>query len=132
MFFPAEYEEPMELADKNYPFIFTTGKSICHMHTGSYTQQSKVLSSLAPKDILEINPVDAEKFDLKDGDMARIISRRGEIKLPVKILDWVAPGTVFTTFHSVDVPINVLTNDVLDPIAKVPELKICAVKLEKV
>jgi formate dehydrogenase alpha subunit len=132
IFFPAEYEKPMEIPDQDYPFFFTTGKSICHMHTGSYTQQSKVLSNLAPLDILEVNPVDAEKLDLKDGDMAKIISRRGEIKLPVKILDRVAPGTVFTTFHSVDVPINVLTNDVLDPLAKVPELKICAVKIERV
>ncbi len=132
VFFPAEYEKPAELADKEYPFIFTTGKSICHMHTGSYTQQSKVLSSLAPKDILEVNPADAEKLGLKDGDTVKITSRRGEIKLPVKIVDRVASGTVFTTFFSVDVAINVLTNDALDPIAKVPELKICAVNVEKV
>ena len=70
-------------------------------------------------------------FDLNK-IIAKIISRRGEIQLPVKILDRVAAGTVFTTFHSVDVPINVLTNDVVDPIGKVPELKICAVKIEKV
>ncbi len=131
IFFPAEYEQPMELADKEYPFIFTTGKSICHMHTGSYTQQSKILSSLEPRDFLEVNPVDAQKLELRDGDTAKIISRRGQIKLPIKISDRVATGTVFTTFFSVDVAINILTNDVLDPIAKVPELKICAVKVEK-
>jgi formate dehydrogenase major subunit/formate dehydrogenase alpha subunit len=70
-------------------------------------------------------------FDLNK-IIAKIISRRGEIQLPVKILDRVAAGTVFTTFHSVDVSINVLTNDMLDPLAKVAELKICAVKIKKV
>jgi predicted molibdopterin-dependent oxidoreductase YjgC len=102
------------------------------MHTGSYTQESKVLSSLSPKDILEINPADAEKLRLKKGDMVNVISRRGEIQLPVTILDRVAEGTVFTTFHSVDLAVNVLTNDALDPLPKVPEIKICAVRIEKV
>jgi len=129
-FFPATYEQPAEMTDAEYPFIFTTGKSICHMHTGSYTQQSKTLSSLSPHDILEINPVDGEKLGLKDGDLVKISSRRGEIKLPVELIDSVAEGTVFTTFYSVDTAINLLTNDALDPLAKVPELKICAVKIE--
>lgn len=132
IFFPSEYEEPAELPDQDYPFVFTTGKSIHHMHTGSYTQESKVLSSLSPKDILEINPADAEKLRLKKGDMVNVISRRGEIQLPVTILDRVAEGTVFTTFHSVDLAVNVLTNDALDPLPKVPEIKICAVRIEKV
>lgn len=130
-FFPADYAQPAELADDEYPFILTTGKSICHMHTGSYTQQSKVLSSLAPRDVLEVNPLDGQKLDLNHGDMVKVISRRGEISIPVKLTETVDQGTVYTTFYSVDVPINLLTIDALDPMAKVPELKICAVKLEK-
>jgi formate dehydrogenase alpha subunit len=130
-FFPVEYEQPAEPTDSEYPFVLTTGKSICHMHTGAYTHQSKVLSGLSPQDILEVNPVDGRKLDLKDGDSARVISRRGEVHLPVKLDDRLAEGVVFTTFSSIDVPVNLLTNDAIDPLAKVPELKHCAVRIEK-
>jgi predicted molibdopterin-dependent oxidoreductase YjgC len=132
IFFPKHYRELPEIPDKEYPFLLATGKLLCHMQTGSYTQQSRVLSSMAPRDLLEISPQDGKALELKDGDTVRIISRRGQISLPVKIMEDVDQGTVFTTFFSLDVPVNEVTLDTLDPAAKVPELKVCAVKLEKV
>jgi len=130
-FYPAEYSPPAEMPDTEYPFIFTTGKAIWHMHTGAYTQRSKVLSGLAPLDILQVNPADGEKLDLRDDSRVRVISRRGEITLPVILTDCVEQGTVYTTFYS-DVPVNLVTIDALDPVAKVPELKMCAVRVEKI
>jgi formate dehydrogenase alpha subunit len=132
IFFPADYKEPAELADDEFEYTLTTGKELYHMHTGSVTQQSKTLSSLAPHDVLKVHPRDGERLGLNDGDTVRITSRRGEISLPVKIEDTVEQGTVYTTFYSVHIPVNQITIDALDAEANVPELKMCAVKLEKV
>lgn len=129
-FFPVEYQPPGEKADEEYPFMLTTGKELYHIHTGSYTRESKALFRLAPDDLLEVNPVDAEKLGIGDKQRVRLRSRRGEIEIATKITDRVPPGTVFSTFHSSEV--NVLTSDNLDAVAKVPEFKVCAVAIETV
>lgn len=129
-FFPAEYQRPAELPDEEYPFALTTGKNLYHLHTGSYTQQSVALSRLASEDRLEMNPSDAERLGVVNGEKVKVCSRRGTIGIKVKVADRVSEGTVFTTFHSSAV--NQLTNDSLDALAKAPELKICGVKIEKV
>lgn len=130
-FFPAEYADPAEMADEEYPFILTTGKSLCHMHTGAYTQESQILSGLSPKDFLQVHPSDGQKLGVSDGEEVKVISRRGEVCLPVLLTDIVDEKMVYTTFYSVDIAVNLLTIDALDPVAGVPELKICAVRLEK-
>jgi formate dehydrogenase alpha subunit len=129
-FFPAEYQPPAEKANEEYPFMLTTGKELYHIHTGSYTRESKALFRLAPDDLLEVNPVDAEKLGIGDKQRVRLRSRRGEIEIAAKITDRVPPGTVFSTFHSSE--INVLTSDSLDVLAKVPEFKVCAVAIETI
>ncbi len=129
-FFPVEYQPPGEKADEEYPFMLTTGKELYHIHTGSYTRESKALFRLAPDDLLEVNPVDAEKLGIGDKQRVRLRSRRGEIEIATKITDCVPPGTVFSTFHASE--INVLTSDNLDAVAKVPEFKVCAVAIETV
>ena len=129
-FFPAEYQPPAETADEEYPFLLTTGKELYHLHTGAYTRESKPLSRLAPRDRLELNPADAEKLGIGDGEKVKLRSRRGEVDIAVQVTDRVPAGTVFSTFHSSD--INTLTIDSLDASAKVPELKLCAVAIEKV
>ncbi len=131
IFYPADYHPPAELPDDEYPFVFTTGKDLYHLHTG-YTRHSVPLNNLSPEDLLEMNPSDGEKLGILDGDETRVCSRRGEITIKVKITDLVPEGTVFATFHSTKTPVNVLTIDALDPLAKVPELKICAVKVERI
>jgi predicted molibdopterin-dependent oxidoreductase YjgC len=129
-FFPAEYKPPAETADKEYPFLLTTGKELYHLHTGAYTRESKPLSRLAPEDRLELNPADAEKLGIGDGERVKVRSRRGMIDLAVQVTEKVPAGTLFSTFHSSE--INVLTNDSVDSVCKVPELKMCAVTIEKV
>jgi len=130
VFFPADYNPPAELPDEEYPFIFSTVKELCHLHTGSYTRYSKALAELSPEDLLGVSPSDAEKLGIMDGDDVKVSSRRGEIMIGVKISDRIPEGTVFSTFHSSKIPVNVLTIDALDKLAKTPELKICAVKIE--
>ncbi len=121
---------PAELPDENYPFALTTGKELYHLHTGSYTRESVALSRLAPEDLLEMNPSDAERLGVMDGDAVKVRSRRGQIDIAVKVTDRMPEGAVFATFHSSAV--NVLTTDSLDALAKVPELKLCGVRIEKV
>ncbi|RQW83966.1 MAG: formate dehydrogenase subunit alpha [Geobacter sp.] len=129
-FFPAEYLPPAETTDEEFPFLLTTGKELYHIHTGACTRESKALFSLAPEDLLELNPADAERIGISNGGRVRLRSRRGRFEITVQITDRVPKGIVFSTFHSSE--INVLTNDSLDPVCKVPELKICAVAIEKV
>ncbi|MEZ4601135.1 MAG: formate dehydrogenase subunit alpha [Syntrophotaleaceae bacterium] len=128
-FFPAEYQPPAEKADEEFPFMLITGKELYHIHTGACTRQSKALFNLAPEDILEVNPADAERLGIVDGGKVKLRSRRGRFEIKVQVTDRVPEGTLFTTFHSSD--INVLTSDSLDALAKVPELKLCAVAMEK-
>ncbi len=130
VFFPAEHTPPAEVPDKAYPFILTTGKDLYHMHTGSYTRRSAVLSELSPGDVLLIHPLDAQGLGVGDGGEVKVASRRGEIRIRVQVTDEVPQGTVFSTLHSADVAVNDLTNDVLDSLAKTPELKICAVQIQ--
>lgn len=128
-FFPAEYLPPAETADLEYPFLLTTGKELYHLHTGAYTHESGPLARLAPRDILEVNPTDAAKLGVSAGERVMVRSRRGAVEIAVQVTDRVPPGTVFATFHASDV--NALTSDCLDPICKIPALKLCAVTIEK-
>jgi len=132
VFFPADYNPPAEMPDEEYPLILSTVKELCHLHTGSYTRYSKALTELSPDDLLGMSPSDAEKLGITDGDEVKVSSRRGEIMIGVKISDNIPNGAVFSTFHSSNIPVNVLTIDTLDKFAKTPELKMCAVRVEPV
>lgn len=129
-FFPAEYKLPVETADEEYPYLLTTGKELYHLHTGACTRESKPLSRLSPEGRMELNPVDAAKLGVGNCERVKVRSRRGEIDIAVQVTDRVPVGTVFSSFHSNE--INALTNDSLDPVCKIPELKMCAVAIEKV
>jgi len=131
-FHAVEYIPPNEMPDEEYPLILSTGRRRYHYHTGTMTQRTGALEVFYPTEYLEINCADAEKLGICDGDKVRVISRRGEVEVAAKITDIVAPGLVFTSFQYPDVPINKVTNAALDPISKIPEYKVCAVKVEKV
>jgi formate dehydrogenase major subunit len=131
LFHAVEFIPPAEETDKDYPIILTTGRMLEHYHTGSMTRRVKELDAIAPQGFVEINPEDAAGLGVVDKDRIKVISRRGEIKLVILITKRVKPGTVFMPFHFVEAAANQLTNDAIDPIAKIPELKVCAVKLEK-
>ena len=111
-----------------YPFILTTGRVLEHWHGGSMTRHSQ-LNVLYPEALAEINPVDAEMLGIKDGSPVRIISRRGEITLRAAVHEKTSAGVVFIPFHFVEAAANLLTIDALDPQARIPEFKACAVQI---
>ncbi|MFH1639263.1 MAG: formate dehydrogenase subunit alpha [Chloroflexota bacterium] len=130
-FVPLEYKPPREMPDKDYPLILTTGRNINHFHTGTLTRKVKGLNVLRGEEQVEINPEDAGALGINDGDVVKVTSRRGEVVTKAKLTGVSSRGVVFMTFHFAESPTNVLTNPALDPVAKIPELKVCAVRVEK-
>lgn len=131
LFHAIEFRPPAEEVDADYPFWMTTGRVYAHYHTGTMTRNSKPLENEISQGFLEINPADAEALSLNDGSFVKMASRRGEIQTRVMITDRVEKGVVFMPFHFEEANVNKLTNPAHDPIAKIPELKVCAVSLEK-
>jgi formate dehydrogenase alpha subunit len=125
-----EYQDPAELPDQEYPFILTTGRNIFHFHTGTMTRRSPKLEQESPEAYVEVNPEDAADLNVKDGAQVKVSSRRGEIQTKAWVTDRVPRGVVFAPFHYAEAAANVLTNPALDPAAKIPEYKVCAVRLE--
>ncbi|MHC5034720.1 MAG: formate dehydrogenase subunit alpha, partial [Planctomycetota bacterium] len=130
-FHPTPFREADELPDEDYPYLLTTGRLLYHFHTGTLTRRSKGLEEIAPPAPIEINPEDAEREGIAEGDRIEVSSRRGTVRVRAHVTERPPQGTVFMPFHYREAPANVLTNPALDPIAKIPELKVCAVKLER-
>ncbi len=130
-FFPLKYRPPAELPDADYPLVLTTGRSLFHYHTGTMTRKVAGLNQIEPGGTVEINPVDAESLGIADGETVRVSSRRGAVMTKAKVTEAVAPGVVFMAFHFAESPANVLTNAALDPVCKIPEFKVSAVRIEK-
>jgi formate dehydrogenase alpha subunit len=131
-FIPPEYKPSMELPDDEYPLVLTTGRSIFQYHTGTMSRKVKGLNIFKNEEQVELNPEDARKLGITDGDAVKVISRRGEVTASTKVTEASSVGVVFMTFHFTESPTNVLTNPAVDPIAKIPELKVCAVRVEKI
>ncbi|MCD6419732.1 MAG: formate dehydrogenase subunit alpha, partial [Synergistetes bacterium] len=129
---PVEYKEPPELPDEEYPYLLSTGRWLQHFHTGTMTRRSEPINAYKPEVLFEINPNDGERLGVKDGEMVRVSSRRGSIKGKVKLTDRSMPGMVFIPFHFSEAAVNLLTSSEFDPVAKIPEFKVSAVKIEKV
>ena len=130
-FTPVKYNPSKELPDSEYPFILSTGRHLFHYHTGSMTRKVKELDMVAPDAYIEINPSDASRLTINTGDLLKISSRRGSVTLKALISDRPSEGLVFIPFHYREAAANMLTNTELDPICKIPELKVCAVRIEK-
>jgi predicted molibdopterin-dependent oxidoreductase YjgC len=130
-FHPVHFLPPKERPDEDYPFVLTTGRMLQHWHTGTMTRRSEVLDDLVPHGTLELNVDDAGNMGVKDGELVAVRSRRGSIRVPAGVSEKVAPGTVFLAFHFKEHPANALTIAALDPIAKIPEYKACAVSVAK-
>ena len=131
-FHALEFKEAAELTDEEYPFILTTGRLMFHWHTGTMTRRSEKLHQEVPEAYVEIHPDDAVQVGLNGGKRVRVASRRGEIELGVRVTKRIRPGVVFIPFHFAEAAANALTNAALDPTAKIPEYKVCAVKVERV
>ncbi|MDU1763922.1 MAG: formate dehydrogenase subunit alpha, partial [Anaerococcus vaginalis] len=132
LFVPIDYEESKELPDEKYPLILTTGRMLYQYHTRTMTGKIEGLSEIAGKSYIEISPQTAKIYNIKNGEKIKVSSRRGSVESYAKVTEKINPGVVFMPFHYVDGPANRLTNPTLDPIAKIPELKVASVMIEKI
>ena len=119
---------PAELPTSAYPILLTTGRMLEHWHTGSMSHRSRVLESLVPESHVDINPSDANRLGIAEGDLISLSSRRGKVQTKARRTDRVREGQAFMAFHWGDAPANRLTNPALDPQAKIPEFKVSSVK----
>jgi formate dehydrogenase major subunit/formate dehydrogenase alpha subunit len=131
-FVAVDHVPPAELPDAEFPLMLTTGRVLYHWHGGEITHRARNLEAMYPEALIEINPKDAGQAGIGDGAMMRVASRRGEIVAKAQVTDRVEPGLIFATFHFADSAANFLTNPAVDPQAKIPEFKVCAVKVEAV
>ncbi len=125
------YIQPAEMTDEEYPFILTTGRNLYQYHTGTMTRKNKPIEAHAGEPYVEINPADTKRIGISDGDTIRVMSRRGKLEIKARVTPRVMEGVVFIPMHYHEAAANVLTNDALDPTVKIPEYKVCAVKIAK-
>jgi formate dehydrogenase major subunit len=130
-FSPAEFAPAKELPDDEYPLVLNTGRVLQHWHTGTMTRRAKALDEIAPEARLEMTAEDMDALGLEDGEMVRVLSRRGEVTVRALRSHKPQPGSVFLPFHFREAAANLLTIDELDPYGKIPEFKFCAVRVEK-
>ena len=128
-FMPGEHQGAAETVDADYPFILNTGRVYHHYHTGTMTRQCPALNRECPEAALEVHPKDAAALGLRTGDLVRLVSRRGEVTVRALVTGQTPPGSVYTSFHFPETPINLLTSAARDPKAQCPEYKVCAVRL---
>ncbi|KJS49500.1 MAG: formate dehydrogenase [Peptococcaceae bacterium BRH_c23] len=130
LFVAIDNQLPAELPDEEYPFLLNTGRKLSHYNV--FTQHSPSLETYSPEELAEINPSDAKRLKLEEGEVVQISSRRGELKTKIIITERVPVGMVFMTLHYFDSPTNVLTNGAYDKVTKTYEYKVCGVQISKI
>ncbi|MAE66789.1 MAG: formate dehydrogenase subunit alpha [Phycisphaeraceae bacterium] len=130
-FFPLEYRPPDEEPDAEFPLVLTTERSLYHYHTATMTRRVPGLETLRGEELVEIHPRDAVALTIASGDRVKVTSRRGAVTARALVTEVSPPGTVSMTFHFHEAPTNMLTNAAYDPVAKIPETKVCAVRVER-
>jgi predicted molibdopterin-dependent oxidoreductase YjgC len=131
-FMPIDHVPPAEAPDDEYPWLLSTGRVLYHWHGGEMTRRAEGLMAVYGQALIEVNPDDAIKLGLNGSKRVRVTSRRGSIEAEAWITDRVPPGMVYANFHFPESNANELTLGALDPVAKIPEYKISAVKVERV
>lgn len=130
-FTAVNYRPSVELPDSEYPFILSTGRQLFQYHTGTMTRRTSAIEAIASgQPYVEIHPEDAGRLNIVDGQKITVSSRRGKIEICAKVTERPLRGMVFIPFHFKEAAANVLTNTATDPVCKIPELKVCAVKIE--
>ncbi len=127
----AEYRPSMELPDADYPFVLTTGRVFTQYHTGTMTRRTQLLEREEPEAFVEIHPKDAKDLEILNDQSVSVYTRRGEVRAKARVTDVVPPGVLFMPFHFQEGSANVLTNNALDPVAKIPEFKVCAANVRR-
>jgi formate dehydrogenase major subunit/formate dehydrogenase alpha subunit len=132
-FAAVDHVPPGERPDDEYPMVMTTGRVLYHWHGGEMTRRASGLLAVYPEALIEVSVEDAQRLGIADGNLVRLVSRRGAVEAKAWITGRVSRGLVFTTFHFPDQAANWLTSaEHLDPVAKIPSFKVTAVRLEKV
>lgn len=131
-FYPAQYTPSAELPDAEYPLIMMTGRILYHYNTRAMTGRTPGLMEIAGKSFIEINTEDAARLGIADGELVKASSRRGTIHTTARVSDKVSVGETWMPFHFPDGNANWLTNGALDKYARIPEYKVCAIKVEKI
>lgn len=132
-FIPAIHLDPSELPDDDYPMMLTTGRVLYHWHSGEQTRRVKEIIDIYGEALIEVSPEDAQRLGLnEETNKVRVTSRRGSIVAKAWVVDRVPEGLIYGNFHFPENNINYLTKAALDPIAKIPEYKVTAVKVEAV
>jgi formate dehydrogenase alpha subunit len=131
LFHAIAYQPPAEVVDAEYPLWLSTGRVFAHYHTGTMTRNSPTLDAEIAEGFLELSTDDASRLGIADGDWVSLSSRRGSIEVRAMVTKRISAGSVFMPFHFIESCANVVTNPAHDPICKIPELKVCAVRVEK-
>lgn len=129
-FCPAPYQAPAEEPDVEYPLVLTTGRVLWQYHTGTMTRRSEGINEIDPHGKVWINPEDAERFGIEMGKDVLISTRRGDIEMEALVTRRMPKGVIFVPFHYSEAAANELTNNVVDPVSKVPEFKVSAAKVQ--
>jgi len=132
LFTVCEHIPPAELPDAEYPLTLTTGRILYQYHTATMSRRSRGLVSRTPDAFVEMNPADARRLGVAQGDRVEVASRRGKIEVVAQVTRRCGEGIVFIPFHFSEAAVNRLTNKAIDPVANIPEYKVCAVKIAKV
>ena len=130
-FAATEYRPSMELPDADYPFVLTTGRVFTQYHTGTMTRRTQLLEREEPEAFVEIHPKNADDLGIRNDEPVSVYTRRGEVRAKARVTDVVPSGVLFMPFHFEEGSVNVLTNNALDPLAKIPEFKVCAANVKK-
>jgi formate dehydrogenase major subunit len=125
-----EHFPAAELPDSQYPFLLTTGRTFMQYNCGTMTRRTKA-GRAEPENFVQLSAQDAQKLGIKSGDRVRVRTRRGELIVKAQIAE-IAEGVVWMPFHYAESPTNLLTNDAVDPICGITELKVCAAAVERV
>jgi formate dehydrogenase major subunit len=131
-FVPVEHIDPAEMTDKEYPLILTTGRIIFHYNSGTMTRRCESIVNEIDENFIEINTEDAKTLNIKNGDTVKVSSRRGTVNALVRVTENIIKGVVYMSFHFLEEATNKVTNSAYDPVSKTAEVKICAVKVEKI
>lgn len=128
---PVVHRAAAEETDAEYPIVLTTGRVVAQYQSGAQTRRVDELNAAAPGAFVELHPRLAERLGVADGERVAVVSRRGRSVAPARVTTAIRPDTVFMPFHwPGEGRANTLTNPALDPVSRMPEFKVCAVRLE--
>jgi len=128
-FHAVEFKCAAEMPSEEFPFVLSTGRQLYQFHTGTMTRKSRAIHQVSPTGYVEVHADDAERLGIANGQMVEVTTSRGKVTTPARVTMNIGKGWLFMPFHFHEGPANALTHDALDPVAKIPEYKVCAAQI---